>query len=409
MMPLRLFDTMEREKRIFRPIRRNKVGIYTCGPSVYSFSHIGNFRTYLFEDILVRYLRYKGFHVKRVMNITDIEDKAITEARRLGISLKELESPKMKAFLKDFDTLKMERPDVIAKASDHVPQMAQMVRKICANGYCIIKGDGTYFNVRKSRGYGMLRRLGRRQYLGSAPGDDYSKEGFWDFILWKRWTKRDNEAGWDGGSLGDGRPGWHIECSAMSAHYLGETFDIHCGGSDNIFPHHENEIAQSRAASGRIPARFWMHARHLTIGKKKMSKRTGNVVYVRELMKAGIHPECLRYYLISERYRDPLDFTYERFEGKVCRCEEVSRLIRSLKRIRRKGSGETGRKIAAAMILGFERAMDDDLDTRKAFDAIFRIFKTIKRSADRKTLSGNDAEEILKAIRKIDTVLGVFM
>jgi len=379
-MPLMLYDTMGGKKRPFKALHGKRVGIYTCGPSVYSLSHIGNFRTYLFEDILVRYLRYKGYHVKRVMNITDIEDKAIAEAARAGKSLSELEAPKIKAFLKDFDTLKMQRPDVIAKASDHVPQMLRMIDRICRRGYCIENREGIYFDVRKSDGYGDLRHLKRRDYLGKARGDDYSKEGLWDFVLWRRWTKKDGDARWDGGPLGDGRPGWHIECSAMSTHYLGATFDIHCGGSDNIFPHHENEIAQSKAANGKTPANFWMHARHLTIGKKKMSKRTGNVVHVTELLEAGIHPQCLRFYLISERYRHPLDFTYERFEGKVCACENVSRLIGRLKRIRRKGAGAAGKTISAKLIADFERAMDDDLDTRKAFDSVFRSFGLIMKS-----------------------------
>jgi cysteinyl-tRNA synthetase len=404
---LRLYDTMSRKKRAFRPLKGRSAGIYTCGPSVYSYSHIGNFRTYLFEDILVRYLRYRGFRIKRVMNITDVEDKAVVAARRDGISLHRLEADKIRAFWRDFDALGIVRPDVVAKASEHVPQMVRLIGRLCRRGYCIQERDGVYFNVRRFARYGNLRGLRSRRYIGRARNEDYSREGAYDFRLWKKWTRGDGDTGWDG-PFGYGRPGWHIECSAMSMHYLGEGFDIHCGGADNIFPHHENEIAQSEAATGRRLANFWLHARHLTIDGKKMSKRTGNVLYVRQLLSRGIHPECLRFYLLSRRYRRPLDFTMDEFGERSCECERAGRVIQALRRARGRGGGARGQRMAALLVSGFERAMDDDLDTGAAFKTVFSVIRNAGKDLKAGRLAKADAEQILSAVSRINSVLGVF-
>jgi len=404
---LRLFDTMSRSKRPLRPLKGNLVRIYTCGPSVYDYSHIGNFRTYLFEDVLVRYLRYKGYRVKRVMNITDVEDKAIAAARKEGRSLASLEKGKINAFFSDLRALHMLMPDVVARASDHVPSMIRLIRRICAKGYCLKERDGVYFDVRRFRKYGALSHIARPRYLGAARKDDYVKAGAWDFRLWKRWTRGDGDARWKS-PFGDGRPGWHIECSALSMAYLGESFDIHCGGSDNIYPHHENEIAQSESATGRRLANFWLHARHLTLNKRKMSKRTGNVLYVRQLGRMGVRPGCLRFYLISERYRRPLDFTMRRFRDKVCRCHAAGGMLKKLREVKSPGSGMPGKRISKRLLKGFESAMDDDLDTGLAFRRIFRAFDEISVLLRSKKLSGADAREICAAMDRIDSVLWVF-
>ncbi|MEW6035499.1 MAG: cysteine--tRNA ligase [Candidatus Micrarchaeota archaeon] len=401
-----LYDTLSRKKKPFQPAGRGPVRIYTCGPSVYAYSHIGNFRTYLFEDVLVRYLRYKGFAVKRVMNITDIEDKAIDEAKREGKSLQALQEDKIKAFFSDADALGMMRPDVIAKASEHVPQMANLVGRICSRGYCRRERDGIYFDVRKFRRYGELSRLRNKKYLGPARRDDYALEGLWDFRLWKFWTRSDGDASWDS-PFGRGRPGWHIECSAMAMHHLGPSIDIHCGGTDNIFPHHENEIAQSESATRKTFARFWLHARHLTVGKKKMSKRAGNVFYVRQILREGVHPDCLRFYLLSERYRRPLDFTWKRFQAKVATCERTTRIIEGLRKVRTRGGGALGARIAENLLEGFESAMDDDLDTRRAFRGIFAAFEEAGDLLKARLLRRGDATKILAAMERINRVFNV--
>jgi cysteinyl-tRNA synthetase len=407
---LRLYDTLSRSKRPFRPLKGNTVRIYTCGPSVYSYSHIGNFRTYLFEDVLVRYLRLRGYRVRRVMNITDVEDKAIMAARKEGVSLAALQKDKIRAFFSDYDRLGMLRPDVVAKASDHVPQMIRLIERICRNGYCLRDGNDVYFNVRKFRRYGRLARLAKRTYFGRAGGDDYVKEGLWDFILWKGWTCGDGSVRWKS-PFGNGRPGWHIECSAMAAQYLGETFDIHCGGTDNIYPHHENEIAQGYAATGRPPAAFWLHAKHLTVNRRKMSKRTGNVLYVRQMLAGDMHPACLRFYLTSERYRSPLDFSWKEFRKRSCGCEQARSILAMLRTTARKqpaGDGKRGQKIAGRLMGGFQDAMDDDLNTKLAFSRIFAIFRELEPLLKKGKLKAKDAKAVLGAMEKINSVLGVF-
>lgn len=404
---LRLFDTLSRKKKVFRPLMKSLVRIYTCGPSVYAYSHIGNFRTYLFEDLLVRYLQYKGYRVRRVMNITDVEDKAIKQANEEGKTLEELQKDKIRVFFLDFDALGMVRPDIIANASEHIPQMAKLIQRLCEKGYCIKDRDGVYFNVRKFRGYGKLTHLKNHRYMGMAHKDDYAKEGLWNFRLWKAWSKADGNFLWKS-PFGKGRPGWHIECSAMAMQYLGESFDIHCGGNDNIFPHHENERAQSESATGKLFANFWLHSKHLTINKRKMSKRTGNVLYVKQLAKRGVPSSCLRAYLISEKYRRPLDFTKEKFRSKIKKCHRIDAILKKLKNVRKNGGGILGKQISNELRSGFENAMDDDLDTGLAFRRIFSIFNKIEKMLKEETLSKSDATAILLAMEKIDLVLWVF-
>ncbi|VVC03681.1 Cysteine--tRNA ligase [Candidatus Bilamarchaeum dharawalense] len=404
---MRLFDSYTREKKTFHPISTKEVGIYTCGPSVYAYSHIGNFRTYLFEDLLVRYLRYKGYSVRRVMNITDVEDKAIVQARIEGKSLEQGQRDKVRKFFSDFDELEMLRPNIIARASEHIPEMIKLIGKICSRGYCKKEKDGVYFNVKKFKKYGDLAHLKNRKYLGKMIHDDYAREGLWDFRLWKFWSPADGKTNWKS-QFGMGRPGWHIECSAMAMKYLGETLDIHCGGSDNVYPHHENEIAQSESATGKKFANFWLHAKHLTIGKKKMSKRTGNVLYVKQLKKAGVPPKCLRFYLTSEKYRNSLDFTIEKFKSKVCNCEQTRKMVTRLKKNGGSGGGKVGERIAKKIIGGFEDAMDDDLNTKLAYRRIFRIMKDVEKLIKEKKLTKKDSLAIISAIEKIDDVLRVF-
>jgi cysteinyl-tRNA synthetase len=404
---LKLYDTMSERKRPFKPLSGNTVRVYTCGPSVYAYSHIGNLRTYLFEDVLVRYLRYKGYSVKRVMNITDIEDKAIEAARKGGMTLVAFEKAKVEAFFKDFYSLGMRKPDIVAKASRHIPQMIKLIARICHKGYCKKEKDGVYFDARRFSGYGKLRHLDDKKYLGKAPGDDYSKEGVWDFRLWKTWTRGDGETSWES-PFGKGRPGWHIECSAMAMHHLGESFDIHCGGTDNIYPHHENEIAQSESATGRMLANFWLHAGHLTIKKRKMSKRTGNVLYLKDLRKEGIRPECLRAFLLSEGYRKTLDFSIPSFMERVGDCHRVGKLIRRMAALKGKGGGGLGTALAKRLTDGFERSMDDDLDTKSALSSLCGVFSDIEKLMDARRLTKKDAAPIISAIRRIDSVLGIF-
>lgn len=405
---MRLFDTMSRGKREFKALSGNTVRIYTCGPSVYDYSHIGNYRTYLFEDILVRYLMHRGYSVRRVLNITDVEDKAVRAARKKGFTPRGLEKERIRKFFSDFRKLGMLRPDIVAKASDEVPCMIGLIERLCKKGYCRKERDGIYFDVRRwDYGKLYLKRKKKTKYLGTARKDDYSKEGMWDFRLWKFWTRGDGKYLWKA-PFGDGRPGWHIECSAIAMRYLGDSIDIHCGGADNIFPHHENEIAQSEAATGKKFANFWMHARHLTIGKKKMSKRLGNVFYLEDLEKKGVMAKCLRFYLISERYRSRHDFTIKEFKRRTRECKKIRQFKSMLGKVRGRGDGKGGKAIAGRLVSKFEQAMDDDLNTKLAFKSIFSICRNAERELKAGRLGRKDAKEIIKALEIIDRVLKVF-
>lgn len=398
---MKLYDTLSAKKREFVPIKGKNVSIYTCGPSVYSYSHIGNFRTYLFEDVLIRYLKFLGFSVKRVMNITDLEDKAIEQAIIENKTLDSLVNDKIEAFLEDFKLLGILKPNKLIRASKKINLMIKAINILIKKGYCIFEKDGIYFDTRKFRKYGELSKI-PKVYRGIARKDDYSVEGLWDFRLWKFHSKKDSDIFWKS-PFGIGRPGWHIECSTL-AHYSFEgTIDIHCGGVDNIFPHHENEIAQSEAAWEIKFANFWLHSKHLTINKRKMSKRTGNVYYVKELQKMGIEPKCLRYYLISERYRNALDFSLKEFKSKICACNEFRELIKKLNKIKKTGKTNNGDYFSELLISCFKKAMDDDLNTKKAIKQLFTNIKKI----DIKKLTKSDAKKILKSITKINSVLGI--
>lgn len=402
-----IYDSYTKKKRKFTPLKGNTARIYTCGPSVYNYSHIGNFRTYVFEDVLVRYIRYSGYGIKRVMNITDIEDKAINAANKEGLTLKQAQKNKIDEFFREWDLLGLERPEVVAKASGHIPQIEKFIQKICRNRYCITDKYGIYFDIRKFREYGALGHNKKMEYFGKASGDDYSKIGKWDFWLWRFWSPSDGKIGWKSG-FGYGRPGWHIECSAISTYYLGKRFDIHCGGSDNVYPHHENEIAQNFAAYGIMPANFWMHSRHLTINKKKMSKRLGNVFYVSQLMKMGIRPRQLRLFLLSKRYRSKQDFSTgaARDHAKKLNC-----MLAIIARLAAISNGQHMPKkpfLGKKLIRGFETAMDNDLDTGLALRRIMRILEKADRLVLEKKMKAEEAAGILDGIRKIDTVLGIF-
>jgi cysteinyl-tRNA synthetase len=269
--PIRLFNTLSRKKETFTPIKKGQVEMYTCGPTVYDYAHIGNFRAFLFEDLLKRWLQYKGYKVTHVMNLTDIDDKTIKGSQKQGIPLRQYTDFYAKAFFEDIKALNIAPADVYPRATDHIEEMVQIIKTLLAKGVAYKGEDGSiYFSVAKFPEYGKLSHLkvGELKAGARVSQDEYAKEEAQDFALWKAWTPEDGDVFWET-ELGKGRPGWHIECSAMSTKYLGETFDIHCGGIDNMFPHHENEIAQSEAATGKTFVNYWMHNEHLQVEGKK--------------------------------------------------------------------------------------------------------------------------------------------
>ncbi|MDI6827410.1 MAG: cysteine--tRNA ligase, partial [Armatimonadota bacterium] len=291
-MPIRYFNTLTREKNEFHAINDMKVGLYTCGPTVYDFAHIGNWRTYLFEDILRRHLESRGFEVTHVMNITDVDDKTIRGANEKGISLNEYTAPFIAAFYEDRDHLNIKPAHVYPRATEHITEMVALIKKLLEKGIAYKAEDGSiYYDISKFPDYGKLSHFKIEELKAGArvSSDEYEKEQVSDFALWKAWDEADGNVYWDT-ELGRGRPGWHIECSAMSMKYLGETFDIHTGGVDNIFPHHENEIAQSEAATGKPFVNYWLHSEHLLVENRKMSKSLGNFYTLRDLIARGYDP-----------------------------------------------------------------------------------------------------------------------
>ncbi|HEC80710.1 MAG TPA: cysteine--tRNA ligase, partial [Firmicutes bacterium] len=311
---MRFYNTLIKSVEEFSPLEGDVVKMYTCGPTVYDYAHIGNFRTYVFEDILRRWLKFRGYKVIQVMNITDVDDKTIMGANEKGISLDEYTREYTNAFFEDIDTLRIERAEHYPRATEHINEMIALIEKLIEKGIAYVADDGIYYSIAKFPEYGKLSGFDVKSVKAGArvAKDEYDKEDVRDFALWK--FRRPDEPFWSA-PFGDGRPGWHIECSAMSMKYLGETFDIHIGGVDNIFPHHENEIAQSEGATGKKFVRYWLHSEHLIVEGRKMSKSLGNFYTLRDLLSMGYNPIAIRYLLLSTHYRKQLNFTFDGLKG----------------------------------------------------------------------------------------------
>ena len=329
---IRLFNTLTRKKETFIPIDEGEVRMYTCGPTVYDYAHIGNFRAFLFEDLLKRWLEYRGFKVTHVMNITDVDDKTIRGSQKQQIPLRQYTEYYTKAFFEDVAVLSIEPADYYPRATEHIPEMVALINRLMEKGYAYKGEDSSiYYAINKFKNYGKLSKIKVRELKAGArvKVDEYAKEEAMDFALWKAWTKEDGDVFWET-ELGKGRSGWHIECSAMSMKYLGETFDIHCGGVDNMFPHHENEIAQSEAATGKKFVNYWLHNEHLLVEGKRMAKRYGNFYTLRDLLKMGYDPKAIRYLLLSTQYRQQFNFTFEGLDAAKGAIERLRNLMRRL-------------------------------------------------------------------------------
>ncbi len=406
-MALRFYNSMGRKLEEFRPLVEGEVRMYTCGPTVWNYAHIGNLRTFVFEDVLRRHLKFKGYGVTQVMNITDVEDKIIKGIKESKKSLPELTSFYEEAFMKDLATLRVEKAERYPRATEHIPEMVSFIRELVAKGYAYRAPDGShYFDVSKFREYGALSgvKLDNLKSSGRVASDHYEdKMEAIDFALWKAWDPDDGEVFWET-ELGKGRPGWHIECSTMSMKYLGESFDIHTGGLDNKFPHHENEIAQSEALTGKKFVNYWLHSGFLTIRGEEMHKSVGNVVYLQDLLKAGWDPLTIRLFFVSSRYGDPLDLTDK---GLGQARAGSRRLIDFLGRLRG-ADGRGGKELPTGRFLSdFERAMDDDLNTPAALAVVFEFVKAVNALIDADEVGKKEAAEAVAALRKVDSVLGV--
>jgi len=410
---LRFYNTMTRRKEIFKPLKNDYVRIYSCGPTVYDFAHIGNFRAFIFYDILRRYLKYKGYKVKHVINITDVDDKTIKGSQRLGISLKEYTEKYTKAFFEDLDRLNIERVEVNPKATEHIEDMVNLIKILIKKGYAYRGEDGSiYYDVSRFKDYGKLSGIKLKELKAGArvKQDEYGKGEARDFALWKAYTKEDGDVYWET-EIGKGRPGWHIECSAMSMRYLGETLDIHTGGIDLIFPHHENEIAQSEAATGKTFVRYWMHNDFVLINGKKMSKSLGNFFTLRDLLEKGHDAMAIRYLLLSTHYRSKLNITEEALTYAKNSVDKIMNFIDTLDEIiKSKQDVKNGAEVMQLIKKtekGFESAMDDDLNTSLALSYIFDFIKGINRLIEKGKLSSSDAERCKALMLKFDKVLGI--
>jgi cysteinyl-tRNA synthetase len=404
-----IFNTLSRKKEQFKPIDAGKVKLYTCGPTVYDYAHIGNFRAFLFEDLLKRWLIYRGYSVTHVMNLTDIDDKTIKGSQKQGIPLRQFTEFYVKAFFEDIKALNIMPADVYPKATEHIPEMLTLIKTLIEKGIAYRGEDGSiYFSVVKFPDYGKLSHLNVCELKAGARvcQDEYAKEEAQDFALWKAWTPEDGDVYWET-ELGKGRPGWHIECSAMSTKYLGETFDIHCGGIDNMFPHHENEIAQSEAASGKPFVHYWMHNEHLQVEGKKMSKRFGNFYTLRDLLAKGYDPIVIRYLLMSTHYRQQFNFTFEGLEASKAAVERLRNFVRRLHEA--EGATDVGKVkvLTEKLEVCFGGSMDDDLNVAVALSSLFDFVREMNALLDANLVSKQEAADVGGLMMRIDEVLGV--
>jgi cysteinyl-tRNA synthetase len=406
-MALRFYNTLAGRVEEFQPLEDKKVRMYTCGLTVYGFAHIGNYRSFVFQDILRRFLQYQDYEVTQVMNLTDVDDKTIRNANAAGLSLRDYTNQFIEAFNVDRQLLNLEKPEIVVRATDHIDDMVKLIQTLEKKGYAYESDGSYYFRVEKFSDYGKLSRIDLSGMRAGArvDSDEYDKANVRDFVLWK--AAKEGEPYWDT-PLGPGRPGWHIECSVMSMKYLGETFDIHSGGVDLVFPHHENEIAQSEAATGKPFVRYWLHGEHLVVNGEKMSKSLGNVFTLRDLIAKGFRPAAIRYLLASVPYRSILNFT---FDGLHQAKQSVERLRNFHFRLTKEefpaGKSTELEEAAGAARRKFEEALADNLNTAEALAAIFEMVREGNTSMDQnKFLDGNRAA-FLDTLARWDRIFAV--
>ena len=402
-MSIKFYNTLTKRKDEFQSITKGEVKLYTCGPTVYDTAHIGNFRTFLFEDLLKRFLLLKGYKVTHVMNITDVDDKTILRSNSDNISIHDLTEKYIGLFFNDIQTLKIIPADYYPKATEHVPEMINMVKKLIDNGYAYKSDDNSiYFNIEKFDKYGKLANLNlaEQKKTQRIATDDYSKDSPQDFVLWKAWKKEDGKVFWES-PWGKGRPGWHIECSAMSNKYLGDNFDIHCGGVDNIFPHHENEIAQSECANNKPFVNYWMHSEHLLVDGGKMSKSAGNFYKISDLIDMGFTPEALRYLLLSGHYRTNINFSVDKKHEALKVVQRINDFYERLLDLSAK-CDKTGALPEAYNL--FENALADDLNTPEALAVFFEWLRKTNAQIDDNSLKDKDIISAINFIEKFNSV-----
>ncbi|HYV75204.1 MAG TPA: cysteine--tRNA ligase [Candidatus Binatia bacterium] len=407
-MALHLFNTLSGKVEEFQPLEDNLVRMYVCGPTVYDYGHIGNFRTFIAVDVLRRFLKQSGYKLKHVMNITDVEDKIIRNAAQQGVTVQEYTQKYSKAFFEDADALNIEHPEMLVKATDHIHEMAHFIAELRDKGYAYPTDDGSYyFRIATFPEYG---KLSKKDFAGMTDGarvdvDEYEKDNARDFALWK--APKPGEAEWET-EIGPGRPGWHIECSQMSMKYLGDSFDIHAGGEDLIFPHHENEIAQSESLTGKQFVKYWVHSRFLLVEGEKMAKSAGNFYTVRDLVLMGHKPSSIRFLLMSVPHHKQLNFT---FDGLTQAANSVDRLRNFKLRLQTSkfeaGSNPAVAELAATAEKEMRAGMEDDLNTARALGAIFDMVRDVNAALDSGQVKQDDVSKVLQALEQFDEIFAV--
>ncbi len=407
-MALQLYNTLSGKVQEFKPREDNLVRMYACGLTVYDYGHIGNFRTFIAVDVLRRFLLQSGYKVQHVMNITDVDDKIIRNAMQKGVPIADYTAKFAQAFLDDMQTLNLESPEKLVRATEHIPEMAHFIANLVAKGNAYRTDEGSYyFRISSFPQYG---KLSKKDFAGMTDGarvdvDEYDKDNARDFALWK--APKPGEQSWET-EIGPGRPGWHIECSTMSMEYLGESFDIHLGGEDLIFPHHENEIAQSEALTGKEFSHFWVHSRFLLVEGEKMSKSLGNFYTLRDLVLMGHKPSSIRFLLASVPYRKQLNFT---FDGLKQAAASVDRLRNFKLRLETgqwpEGTNQAVSAMAAETMTALRVAMEDDLNTAQALGAMFDLVRDVNAAADKAEVHKDDVPALLRALAKFDAIFAV--
>jgi len=409
-LAIRFFNTLTRSKQEFVPLEPGKAGMYTCGPTVYNYAHIGNFRAYVAQDLLKRHLKYRGFKVTHVMNLTDVEDKIIRTCRETGEARAALTGRYIQAFFEDLDTLGIERADYCPAATECIGEMVSLIQALEAKGHTYTADGSVYFKLSTFPEYGQLSHFDMEQLRAGGSGrvdsDEYDTEDARDFALWKAYDEDDGDVYWDT-ELGKGRPGWHIECSVMSMKYLGETFDIHCGGEDLIFPHHENEIAQSVCATGKPFVQYWLHNAYLIVEGRKMSKSLGNFFTLRDLLDKGYNPLAIRWVLLATHYRQPNNFAFDAVEAANQSLNRIRDFRLRLRDVAGEGAGLE--QETAACEEAFGEALDDDLNISGALAAVFDFIREMNRRIDRNELSGAGAQRAGALLDRLDAVTGLFV
>ncbi|HYJ06930.1 MAG TPA: cysteine--tRNA ligase [Chthoniobacterales bacterium] len=412
-MPIRFFNTYSRQLEEFEPLDSagREVKMYTCGPTVYSHAHIGNLRAFLFEDLLQRHLELRDYKVRRVMNITDVDDKTIRGSHEAGVALAEFTAPFKKAFFDDLDTLRIKRADAFPEATDprEIEKMIEMIQTLTERGLAYQAEDkSVYFRINKFPDYGKLAHIDLTELrsTGRVKNDEYEKENIGDFALWKAWDEEDGPVKWES-PWGPGRPGWHIECSAMATQLLGEQLDIHCGGVDNIFPHHEAEIAQTEGCTGKKFVRYWLHCAHLMVDGQKMAKSLGNFYTLRDVIEKGYSGREARYALMRVHYRAPLNFTWEGMEEARVALNRIDDWVRRL----REKTGEENAQHPTSNVQRpteeFETALDDDLNISGALGALFEAIRQTNRALDSGEMDAGQARSWWEWWERIDRVLAI--